>query len=164
MTIIDRGSSYRSRTSILKMGDWLRNARLQRRHTQKDVADAIGRGIQYVCDVEKGRRGHKMDPVIALLWCEYLALDPETLFGYLGLGQTDTERYRIQHYLETTAWAHRLMGAKRQLERALPESEDLWASLKPGSPQKAQALQVRDAIRGSLNALRIPRSRKGGET
>ena len=153
--------SAASQRSLREMGRWLRKNRLAQGHTINDVADAVGRNYRWVSDVELGRRGRRMDPVLGMLWCDYLALDPTQLFAYLGLGDTDIDRYRAQHYLQTSAWAHRFTQGKRALEKALPEMEALLASLRAGTQQKAQAYQVRDAIRAALNALRIPQNGKG---
>lgn len=152
--------SAASQKALREMGRWLRKERLRQGHTITDVADAVGRNFRWVSDVELGRRGRRMEPVIGMLWCDYLALDPATLFAYLGLGDTDIDRYRAQHYLQTAAWAHRFTQGKRALERAVPEMDALLEGLKAGSPQKAQAYQIRDAIRAALNALRIPQTRK----
>jgi len=155
----------RSQRAIRDMGAWLRKMRLQRGHTITDVAAAIGRNFRYVSDVELGRRGHKMDPVVALLWCEYLVLEPEQMFAYLGLGDTELDRYRVQHYLQTASWAQRFTVSKRELQRALPVAEELCvALLKANRPEKAKAYQIRDAIKAALSGLRIPRNGKDGET
>lgn len=151
------GSSNRSLKSIRDMGKFLRKARLRRGHTLKDVGAALGRKISFVCDVEHGRRGHRMDPITALLWAEYLVVDPQELFSYLGFGDTELDRFRVQQYLQSSAWAHRFTVGRRTLQNALPEIEALWSSLKSGTPQKAQAFQVREAIQIALESLRVPR-------
>lgn len=145
------------------MGKLLRKTRLQRGLKLRDVAAAIGRNTSYVCDVEHGRRGHNMDPVLAMCWAEYLVIDPQVLFDHLGFADSDVDRFRVQHYLQTAAWAHRYTQGRRKLKEALPEIDALWAHLKPGTREKAQASQVRDAIRAALEALRIPRTSKENE-
>ena len=162
---MSQAPSPRSQRSIREMGRWLRKAREDRGHTLQDVAAAIGRNFRFVSDVELGRRGHKMDPVMALLWCEYLALEPEVMFAYLGLGDTDLDRYRVQHYLQTAAWAHRFTRSKRELQSALPVIESLCQDLlRAARPEKAKAYQVRDAIKAALAGLTIPRSGNGSES
>lgn len=144
------------------MGEWLREHRLKQGHRLKDVSDAIGRGIQYVCDVEHGRRGHRMEPVTAMLWCEYLELDPATMFSYLQLGSGELERQRIQHYLETGTWARKFVAGKRALDDVAPLVDDLIAGMSPGL-KKNQLYQIRDAIETARGALRVPRKRKQGK-
>ena len=150
--------------ALIAMGRWLRKVRLQRNHTIVDVAAAIGKDFRYVSEVELGKRGHQMDPLIALLWSEYLALDPETFFNHLGLGETDLDRFRVQQYLQTSAWAHRFTQGKRQLDRALPVAESLYAKMRHNSPEKSEAKQILDAIRGAVEALRIPRNPTKGQS
>jgi transcriptional regulator with XRE-family HTH domain len=141
------------------MGVWLRRARLERHARLKDVGDAIGRGPQYVCDVEHGRRGARMDPVVVLLWCEYLVLDPAVMFAYLSLGDTDLQRFRIQHYLETGAWAVKFMKGKKALDRA---QRDLKAAVTglPAGVQKSQLRLVLAHLETVQGALRVPHMRK----
>jgi len=138
------------------MGEWLRGHRMAQGHRLKDVADAIGRGIQYVCDVEHGRRGHRMEPVTALLWCEYLELDPADIFKHLSIGSGELQRLRIQHYLETGTWARKFVKGKRALDDVAPMVDDLIAHASPG-PRKNQLYQIRDAIETARGALRVPR-------
>lgn len=142
------------------MGEWLKENRVRQGHRLKDVADAIGRGIQYVCEVEHGRRGHRMEPVTALLWCEYLELDPATIFGYLQHGSGELERMRIQHYLETGTWARKFVHAKKAVDVSLPLVENLIQDAKPGW-RKNQLYQIRDALQTVQSALHVPRKRKG---
>lgn len=151
------GSSNQSLKSIRDMGKFLRKARLRRGATLKDVSAALGRKISYVCDVEHGRRGQRMDPVTAHLWAEYLVIEPEEIFKYLERTAPEVERFRVKQYLESSAWAHRFMVGQKSLEKALPEIDALWAALKSGSPQRAQAAQVREAIQIAIEALKIPR-------
>lgn len=141
------------------MGEWLREHRVKRRARLKDVGDAIGRGPQYVSDVEHGRRGHRMDPVIALLWCEYLVLDPAVMFSYLSLGSTDLERFRIQHYLETSAWATKFMRGKEALKKAKTELESAIDGMPP-NVLKGQLRQVFSYLETVEGALRVPHKRK----
>lgn len=138
-----------------EMGLWLRQARVARKCRLKDVGDAIGRGPQYVHDVEMGRRGKRMDPVLALMWCEYLVLDPQVMFSYLGLGDTESQRFRILHYLETGAWAVKFLKGKKALERAMRELDGLMRGL-PSGVQKAQLKQIFDLLETVDGALRIP--------
>lgn len=141
------------------MGEWLREHRLKRNARLKDVGDAIGRGPQFVSDVEHGRRGHRMDPVIALLWCEYLVLDPQVMFAYLSLGDTDLERFRIQHYLETGAWATKFMRGKRALGMAQTELQSVVDGMTPNSI-KTQLRHVLSLLETVDGALRVPHKSK----
>jgi transcriptional regulator with XRE-family HTH domain len=156
-------SSTKHKRNIREMGTWLRRLRLDRGVRQQDVGAAIGRGIQYVCDVEQGRRGHRMDPVIALLWCDYLHADPQVMFTYLGMGDTDMARFRVQHYLETGKWAHRFMNAARKLDEAGPLIEQMLADTRARDPRKQELFQIRDAIFSAREALRIPRNDSGAD-
>jgi len=142
------------------MGRWLREARVSQNLTQTDVAAAIGRSAQYVCEVEYGKRGGRMDPVMGLLWCEYLSLDPAELFAYLSLGTTEIERFTVQHYLQSGAWAHKFVQARRSLAQIRPLIDELLGSLKVNSGEKDQAFQIRNAVDKALSALNIPRMRK----
>lgn len=150
------------RRNVREMGRWLARARVQRGHRQQDVADAIGRSNRYVSDVERGYRGHRMDPVIALLWCDYLVLEPTQMFAYLGLGDVELARWRVQHYMETGAWAHRFMQARALLRKALPAAEAIAVKYQRHNVLKAEAFQVRDAVRGAIEALRVPQTSEEG--
>lgn len=141
------------------MGEWLREHRIKRGARLKDVGDAIGRGPQYVSDVEHGRRGHRMDPVIALLWCDYLVLDAAVMFSYLSLGDTDLERFRIQHYLETQAWATKFMKGKQALDKARGELEGAIDGMPP-NVLKGQLKHVLSLLETVDGALRVPHKRK----
>ena len=143
------------------MGRWLRKIRLQRGHTQSDVGAAIGRNFRFVSDVELGHRGLRLDPVIALLWCEYLIANPDTLFGYMGLGETDMQRFRVQDYLRTGAWAHRFTEGRRRLIEAHADAEKLLGDLRSGTPAKLQAYRIRDSIKAALEAIHIPEKKEG---
>lgn len=151
-------ASAKHKRNIREMGAWLRKLRTDRGVRQQDVGAAIGRGIQYVCDVEQGRRGHRMDPVIALLWCDYLHADPQVMFTYLGMGDTDMARFRIQHYLETGKWAQKFMNASRKMDEAAPIIERMVASTPARDPMKSELFQLRDAILSAREALRVPRN------
>lgn len=141
------------------MGEWLKEHRVKQGHRLKDVADAIGRGIQYVCEVEHGRRGHRMEPVTAILWCEYLELDPATMFRFLQYGTGELERLRIQHYLETGTWARKFVSAKKAVDQSLPIIENLIQGTKPGL-RKNELYQIRDTLQTVQAALHVPRKRR----
>lgn len=48
------------------MREWLKNARLAQRLTQKQMADAIGVTEAYYCRIEGGDRQKKLDLTLAL--------------------------------------------------------------------------------------------------
>ena len=142
------------------MGEWLRQNRIKRGARLKDVGDAIGRGPQFVSDVEHGRRGHRMDPVIALLWCDYLVLEPSVMFSYLSLGDTDLERIRIQHYLETGAWATKFVHGKKALDKAQRGLLDIVDGMAPNA-LKTELRHILSLLETVDGALHVPQKRKG---
>lgn len=143
--------------AVMNMGAWLRKARIRRGHTQRDVAQAIGRSIQYISEVEHGRRGHKMEPVTALQWCEYLNLDSGVMFGHLQLGESELERWRVRHYLETSAWASKYMRALRILRAARSELKELLATLRVGTRERDVAKALQEHIDAAITCLHVPR-------
>ena len=54
------------------LGKFIRRVRKMRKLKQIDLARAIGRSNQYVCDLEKGRRGTRLSPEMAVLIADYL--------------------------------------------------------------------------------------------
>lgn len=144
--------------SIRQMGEHLKRVRLERGHTQQDVASALGKGFQYVSDVENGRRGHQMAPLTAMVWAEYLAIDPQVLFDYLEVGKTGMDRLRVRHYMETGKWANRFLLCRRALLRAETEVKALLPLLREKTPEKLAAYQLRDSILAARNAVHIPRN------
>lgn len=153
-------TTARQQRVTLSMGQWLRKNRMARGYTLEEVAAAIGRNFRYVSDVELGRRGRNMQPVIGLLWCEYLCVDPNTLFDYLGLGSTDLERFRVQQYLQTGAWAHRLVQGLSHIKQCEQIMEQILKVAPVQGPLKTLCFQLRDEIQGARIALRIPQNPK----
>jgi len=54
------------------LGKFIRRVRKMRKLKQIDLARAIGRSNQYVCDLEKGRRGTRLSPEMAVMIADYL--------------------------------------------------------------------------------------------
>ena len=54
------------------LGKFIRRVRKMRKLKQVDLARAIGRSNQYVCDLEKGRRGTRLSPELAVIIADYL--------------------------------------------------------------------------------------------
>lgn len=100
-----------------------------------------------------------MDPVLALLWCEFLVVDADFFFSHLGYGSTEMDRFRVQHHLETSTWAHRFVRGKRDLEKAAQIMDEL-ALLLPRGHEKDLGSEIVRLLSSANKALRIPRIRE----
>lgn len=131
----------------------MREERLAGGYRLKDVAQATGKTVSYICDVEHGRAGGGLQPANALIWAEYLGVDPERVFTLLGVSDNELTRMRVQHYLESEAWSLRWMRARGALDAAIGPAQELFLELR--GPQKDRADQVRQAILEARNALHV---------
>lgn len=148
---------------MIRLGRMLQKVRKRRGHTLKDVAAAVGRGISWVSDVEHGRRGSRMDPVLAFLWADYLSIDPGQLLEATGLSGHHQELARVRHYLETGQWAHKFIRAKSRLVKALELAERIATDAPLSAGIREDALSLKSEISGVITLLRIPRNGKDGE-
>lgn len=150
--------SLKGDQAVMSLGAQLRRTRIKRGHTQRDVAQAIGKSIAYVSEVEHGRRGHRMDPVVAVQWAEYLHMDSEQMFAQLQLGKTEISQWRVRHYLETSAWASKYMRAVRGLKKAQGETRELLSTLKHGTRERDVARSLHERIEAAITCLHVPRA------
>jgi len=149
-----RGRQKADLRAATGLGTVLREQRLAVGATLQDVADATGKSVSYICDIESGRRGPNIEPMFAMLWAEYLDLDPADIFLFIGLSHEQVLRLRTQHYLTSGAWAKRWVGTKHRLEEALPVAQALFLQLRGDDKDRARVL--RDAIRACLNMMHVP--------
>jgi len=138
----------------------LQRVRKKQGHTLKDVAAAVGRGISWVSEVEHGRRGSRMDPVLAFLWADYLSIDPGQLLEATGLSGHSQELARVRHYLETGQWAHKFIRARARLADALKLAERIAADAPLSAGIREDALSLKSHITGVITLLRVPRTGK----
>lgn len=142
------------------MGRFLREARRRRGHTQADVAAAIGRHPQYVSEVERGARGARMSPLVAVTWAHYLSLDPTAIFQYLGLDDDSGRGAQARQYLETVMWADKVLRAQRGTRKAL---DKVQGALSIGSDLRVrdELQDARIALQDVLAALSAPQTGRG---
>lgn len=69
------------------MREWLKDARLQQRLTQKQMADAIGVTESYYCMIEGGDRQKKMDVTLAIKIGNVLGLSLEEIVKAEGVNE-----------------------------------------------------------------------------
>lgn len=160
------GDGQETRRRVAAMGLYLREARERSGRTQCDVADAIGRSYKYVSAVETGTRGGKMDPLTALRWCEYLELDAQRVFYFLGIAEPHRSA-EVARYLGTVAWSVQILRAQDALQALRAELDGLRAELDAdgGAPMR----RVRDVVDNArtlaqqgLRVLRAPRTGSQG--
>ncbi len=149
-----------------KLGNYLRKVRLDRGHTLREVGDALGRGTSWVSDVEHGRRGSRMDPVIAALWADFLAIDAQPLLDSIGLSGERAELSRVRHHLETGQWAHKFLKAEEVAGKLQVEIARISATLEG----KASGVVFQDdltTLKSLANTckglLRVPRKHEPDE-
>jgi transcriptional regulator with XRE-family HTH domain len=85
----------------VRLGTYLRDARKRRGLRLADVANAIGRTTQFVCDIEKGRRGGRwLQAQTVAMWAGYLEIPVSTIADLQRgsvddwLQSEDSQRYR----------------------------------------------------------------------
>lgn len=71
-----------------ELGILIRKARKARGLKLRHVADAVGRGPSFVCDIEHGRRGFNLSPTMAVKLAEYLNIPVSRLFEASGIVRT----------------------------------------------------------------------------
>lgn len=69
------------------MREWLKDARLQQRLTQKQMADAIGVTESYYCMIEGGDRQKKMDVTLAIKIGNVLGLSLQEIVAAEGVNE-----------------------------------------------------------------------------
>lgn len=69
------------------MREWLKDARLEQRLTQKQMADAIGVTESYYCMIEGGDRQKKMDVTLAIKIGNVLGLSLEEIVKAEGVNE-----------------------------------------------------------------------------
>ena len=127
------------------LGKFIRRIRKHRKLKQTDLARAIGRSNQYVCDLEKGRRGLRMSPELALTIADYLQVPLNQLISHhVELSPiTNTDKLnQIYRAIRHKTRAKRIMLA---LEGLLNASDEL----------KDEVLQKRVTPRGENIIFRV---------
>ncbi len=161
-TTTNKTSSTPTQTSIARVGAYLANTRRERGHTQQEVADALGRSVQWVSDVEHGRRGSRMDPVLALLWSEFLNIDAQSVLDSIGLVGERQELARVRHYLETGKWAHKWLAGHKKLGELGKKIAIIRANTGPGDKfarvPREDLNELKSLVKSCLQLLRIPRT------
>ena len=161
-TTTNKMSSTQTPTSIGKVGAYLAQTRRERGHTLRDIADALGRSTQWVSDVEHGRRGSRMDPVLALLWAEYLNIDAQPVLDSIGLLGERRELSRVRHYLETGQWAHKWLAGHKKLGELVDKIASIRANVGPGDKfarvPRADLNELKLLAKSCRELLRIPRT------
>lgn len=69
------------------MREWLKDARLQQRLTQKQMADAIGVTESYYCMIEGGDRQKKMDVSLAIKIGNVLGMSLDEIVNAEGVNE-----------------------------------------------------------------------------
>lgn len=141
---------------FLAMGGKLRAARLKKGLKLREVAASIGRKQQYVCEVEHGRAGRRMDPTTALMWSDYLGIDASEIFECLSVRNADVGSLRIRSYLETASWARRYVVGKRSVEESRKIVADMIVDARPKTLEHDRLIDLRDRLGTAHNALTIP--------
>ena len=67
------------------VGVLLAKVRKKQNRKQKDVAAALNKTVAYICDIEKGRRGQRMDPLLLMRWADYLNLPITVVLTHAGI-------------------------------------------------------------------------------
>jgi len=102
----------------------------------------VGRLVPYVSEIERGHRGSRMNPLVAVTWAKFLDLDPLVIFGFLGIDGTTAE---VRQYLETVMWGNRVVRARH----AAREVASLLAELLAKSPKP----EIRDGLLDAKNKV-----------
>jgi transcriptional regulator with XRE-family HTH domain len=141
-----------------QLADLFRTRRKEQGLTLQNVAHAINRSVSYVSDVERAQRGARMPAFLAVLWAQYLNIDPDRALCLLGYADSAVNVEPVRQYLETHVWAVKVQGARQTIAAAQESADELWRQTRPGSPQRQLATELRDACRNVRALLRIPRS------
>lgn len=67
------------------LGKLIRKVRKKRKLKLKDVAQAINKSPAYICDLEHGRRGNNINPIIVSQLADYLHIPTSLMFKKAGL-------------------------------------------------------------------------------
>ena|SRR5690349_19033389 len=82
-------------------GKILRSYRIKKNLTQQDVGNAIGRTHSFVCELEKGKRGSKRDPILIVKLSEYLEIPIGLLLDASNLNINENSE-EFKKYLKIT--------------------------------------------------------------
>jgi transcriptional regulator with XRE-family HTH domain len=103
---------------VEKLGDFVRRIRLERKYQITFVAKACGVSQQYVCDVEHGRRGQKMEASLAARLAACLDVPVHDIISRLDkLSEKEMQAYSAYYrVLRSSVRATRVFNLMRTLK------------------------------------------------
>lgn len=86
---------------IVKLGKFIRRIRKQRNLTLQKVGASLGKSAGYVCDIEKGRRGKYINPLLLIKFAEILDVPLTTMLTNAGM-EVDENSVKYRALLKMT--------------------------------------------------------------
>jgi hypothetical protein len=143
---------------LKRLGAFLRTSRLKAGHTQTEVAQAISRRPSWVCEIEFGARGARLEPLIAMTWATFLRVDPVRVLELMGL---ECQQPDVRRYLETAMWGRAIVSARSACNEALLALSLLAQNVGPMGEESLEAARAHiESILFLLSGDNVAKSEK----
>ena len=101
-------------------GSWVRQLRLKRGYSQRQVALAVGKSTSWVCELEKGRRGVRIqDPEFYIALAEYMNVPLGAVLDAANIPKTkeDQRHHSVYRMVRNRSIAQRIVKTIDELEK-----------------------------------------------
>lgn len=135
-----------------ELGRFIKRARKARNLKLRQVADAIGKSPQYICDIEKGRRGQNMHPLLAVKLAEFLNVPIAAILNRAGviIDENEVKYKQILRLTRNNLQSTRILNT---FSNAYDAIERLKTLTEVGSPAKKLVQTLGDLVRELDSAL-----------
>jgi transcriptional regulator with XRE-family HTH domain len=120
-------------TDVVNFGKFLRRIRKERNLKLKHIAAALNKSPAYVCDLEKGRRGHYINPLLLVKLADVLNVPITTMFNQANI-EVDENSLKYRAYLKMTRNKQRSARILKAFETSYSLIETLKSEAKDNPP------------------------------
>jgi len=146
-----------NRTGIYKgnteLGKLLRRVRKARKYTLKQVAQAVNKTPQYIWDIENGKRGSNLNPLLAVQLAEFLKIPITTLFPIAGI-ENDLTSKKYLEVLKLTRNKGRAARIQHALDGVVQTTEDILSGTESGTLLEAICQKLKSFVDELETAIR----------
>jgi|SRR5712672_1172067 len=133
-----------------ELGKFLKKARVARKLKLRHVGAAIGVSPAYICDLEYGRRGKNLNPIMAIRLADFLNVPSTTILQLAGIEQLP-EAERVSDYLKLARNKGRASRIAESLDSARENALELVEMA--ANEQNPTMRRITENLMNSINDL-----------
>ena len=134
-------------------GKYLHRVRKQRKYTLKQVGQAVGKSFAYIWDLENGKRGSNLNPLLAVQLAEFLKIPVQTMFELTGI-ENDLTSKKYLEVLRLTRNKGRAARIQHALDGVNATLDDILSGTEPGTLLESLCQKLKTFVAELDNAIR----------